>query len=40
MSISNLSILFFVIECTLVPALETLKELLKNKEIESEAESI
>ena len=40
MSMSTFSIVFFIIGCTLVPALEKLKELLKNKEIESEAESI
>ena len=38
MSISNFNILFFVIGCTLVPALEKLKDLLKNKNIESEIE--
>ena len=40
MGMSTFSIVFFIIGCTLVPALEKLKELLKNKEIESEAESI
>ena len=40
MSISTFSIVFFIIGCTLVPALEKLKELLKNKEVESEVESI
>lgn len=40
MSISTFSIVFFIIGCTLVPALEKLKESLKNKEIESEVESI
>ena len=40
MSISTFSIVFFIIGCTLVPALEKLKVLLKNKEIESEVESI
>lgn len=40
MSIKSFSIVFFVIGCILVPALEKLKVLLKNKEIESEVESI
>lgn len=40
MGIATFSIVFFIIGCTLVPALEKLKELLKNKEIESEVESI
>ena len=40
MSISTFSTVFFIIGCTLVPVLEKLKELLKNKEIESEVESI
>ena len=40
MSIQSFSIVFFVIGCILVPALEKLKVLLKNKEIESEVESI
>ena len=40
MGMSTFSIGFFIIGCTLVPALEKLKELLKNKEIESEVESI
>ena len=35
MSASTFSIVFFIIGCTLVPALEKLKEVLKNKEIES-----
>lgn len=34
MSIYNFNVLFFVIGCTLVPALEKLKDLLKNKNIE------
>lgn len=34
MSISNFSVVFFVIGCTLVPALEKLKELLKNRSLE------
>ena len=38
MSISTFSTVFFIIGCTLVPVLEKLKELLKNKEIESEVE--
>ena len=38
MNIYNFNILFFVIGCTLVPALEKLKDLLKNKNIESEIE--
>ena len=36
MSISKFSIIFFVIGCTLVPALEKLKAILKNKSVESE----
>ena len=40
MSISTFSIAFFVIGCVLVPALEKLKSVLKNEEIESEAEAI
>ena len=40
MGMSTFSIVFFIIGCTLVPALEKLKELLKNKKIESEVESI
>ena len=40
MSISTFSIAFFVIGCALVPALEKLKSVLKNEEIESEAEAI
>ena len=40
MGMSTFSIVFFIIGCTLVPALEKLKESLKNKEIESEVESI
>ena len=40
MGMSTFSIVFFIIGCTLVPALEKFKELLKNKEIESEVESI
>ena len=39
MSISTFSIVFFLIGCTLVPALEKLKDLLNNNEIESEVES-
>ena len=40
MSISTFSIVFFVIGCALVPALEKLKSMLKSEEIESEAEAI
>ena len=40
MSMQSFSIIFFIIGFTLVPVLEKLKELLKNKEIESEVESI
>jgi len=40
MSISTFSLGFFIIGCILVPALEKLKALLKNKEIESEVESV
>ena len=40
MSISTFSIAFFVIGCVLVPALEKLKSVLKNEEIESEVEAI
>ena len=40
MSISTFSIVFFVIGCALIPALEKLKSVLKNEEIESEAEAI
>jgi len=40
MSISTFNIVFFIIGCILVPKLEKLKELLKNKEVESELESI
>ena len=40
MSIETFSIVFFVIGCALVPALEKLKEVLKDKEIESEVESV
>lgn len=40
MSIQSFSIIFFIIGCTLVPALEKLKDVLKNKEIESDAESV
>lgn len=36
MSLSTFSLIFFVIGCTLVPALEKLKHILKNKNIESE----
>ena len=39
MSVQSFSIIFFIIGCTLVPALEKLKDVLKNKETESEAES-
>lgn len=35
MSIETFSIVFFVIGCALVPALEKLKEVLKNNELES-----
>lgn len=38
MSIGSFSIVFFAIGCTLVPALEKLKTVLKNKSIESEDE--
>ena len=38
MSIDTFSIVFFVIGCVLVPALEKLKEVLKDKEIELEVE--
>ena len=37
MSISTFSLIFFIIGCTLVPALEKLKSLLKNKEISSQS---
>ena len=37
MSIQSFSIIFFIIGCTLVPALEKLKDVLKNKEIEIES---
>lgn len=40
MSIQSFSIIFFIIGCTLVPALEKLKDILKNKETELEIESI
>lgn len=40
MSIDSFSIIFFIIGCTLVPALEKLKDILKNKETELEIESI
>ena len=40
MSIQSFSIVFFIIGCILVPALEKLKALLENKEIKSEVESI
>ena len=40
MSIDSFSIIFFIIGCTLVPALEKLKDVLKNKETELEIESI
>ena len=40
MSISTFSIAFFVIGCVLVPALDKLKSVLKNEEIESEVEAI
>ena len=40
MSIETFSIVFFVIGCALVPALEKLKSVLKNKEIESEVEAL
>ncbi len=40
MSVETFSIVFFVIGCALVPAIEKLKEVLKDKEIESEAESV
>ena len=40
MSIQSFSIIFFIIGCTLVPALEKLKDVLKNKETELEIESI
>ena len=40
MSISTFNIVFFIIGCILVPKLEKLKELLKNKEVESELELI
>ena len=39
MGISKFSIVFFVIGCTLVPALEKLKTVLKNKSVESEDEA-
>ena len=40
MSVQSFSIIFFIIGCTLVPALEKLKDVLKNKETELEIESI
>ena len=40
MSISTFSLGFFIIRCILVPALEKFKVLLKNKEVESEVESV
>ena len=40
MSIQTFSIVFFVIGCALVPALEKVKEVLKDKEVESEVESV
>ena len=40
MSIQSFSIVFFIIGCILVPALEKLKALLENKEIKSEVKSI
>ena len=36
MSVETFSIVFFIIGCTLVPGLEKLKFILKNKNIESE----
>ena len=39
MSIQSFSIIFFIIGCTLVPTLEKLKDVLKNKETELEIES-
>ncbi|WP_330683745.1 DUF368 domain-containing protein [Romboutsia ilealis] len=38
MSVQSFSIIFFIIGCTLVPALEKLKDVLKNKETELEIE--
>lgn len=38
-SISTFSIVFFLIGCRLVPALEKLKFILENKNIESEIEA-
>ena len=40
MSVETFSIVFFVIGCALVPALERLKEVLKDKEVESEVGSV
>ena len=40
MSVQSFSIIFFIIGCTLVPALEKVKEVLKDKEVESEVESV
>ena len=40
MSVQSFNIIFFIIGCTLVPALEKLKDVLKNKETELEIESI
>ena len=40
MNIQTFSIVFFIIGCALVPGLEKLKEVLKDKEMESEAESV
>lgn len=40
MSIHSFSIIFFIIVCILVPALEKLKDILKNKEAELEIELI
>ena len=36
MSISTFSVIFFAIGCTLVPALEKLKNILKNKNVNNE----
>ena len=40
MSVQSFSIIFFIIGCTLVPALEKLKDVLKNKDTELEIESV
>ena len=39
MSVDSFSMVFFVIGCTLVPALEKFKSVLKNKNMENESNS-